>query len=107
MYAVGSGSSEASRSQPILNRATLAPVPKLDLSATRNALSNTSFGSSFGAGTATAVVAGGGAFEEGPASARSFGEDFDIQPPAPNRRDMERLRALREQKPPPAPGGVF
>ena len=96
-FAGGPGGADATiRTQAILSNPA---VPKLDLSAARNS-----------SNSATSAAAGshGGApvsFEEAQTSARSFGEDFDIQPPAPNRRDMERLRALREQKPIPAVAG--
>jgi hypothetical protein len=88
-----------SKDEPVLS---IPPVPKLDLSAARNS-SNSAASAAAGYGG----VASASNFEEAQTSARSFGEDFDIQPPAPNRRDMmERLRALREQIPAPSNGGI-
>ena len=46
---------------------------------------------------------GGSVLDEGQISARSFGEDFDILPPAQSRRDFERLRVLRERDQRPGP----
>jgi hypothetical protein len=95
---VTASSDTMGRAQPLAffnNTSGPSSVPKLDLS-----LARTTFGSS-----ASGAFGGGASFEEAQTSARSFGEDFDIQPPAPNRRDMERLRALREQKPLPSSSG--
>jgi hypothetical protein len=98
-FASGHASSDPiGRAQSMALNKGPSSVPKLDLSLARTA-SGSSLSGAFGAGGGVA------SFEEAQTSARSFGEDFDIQPPAPNRRDMERLRALREQKPLPSSNG--